>query len=539
MNISCHKVVLLILVTWSLIPANTHGEQVFAFNNLGEPETLDPTIAAGPIEEAILNALFEGLTSKDPKTLEPVPGVAQRWKLSKDGKTYTFHLRKDARWRNGDRLTASDFVYAWQRLLNPATGATLAYHLYYVVGAEDYVHGKLDDFSKVGIRAIDRHTLEVRLKHPVPYFLYLCSFYPLFPVHKKTIEKHGKRWTRVENIVSNGPFTLRHWRPNDRIIVEKANIYWDRQNILLDKVVFYAMDNKETGLNLYKTGKIHWTGRSPLPVSRLEELRQRNDYHEPTRLATDFIRLNLQQKPFDNILVRKALSLAIDRQLIVDKVTKTGERPAHSLSLRMGQYTPPQTQPFNPKQAAKLLNKAGFCAPGLQTPNCQAFPKVELLYNTNRRHELVMLAIQQMWRQHLGIKDVVLINREWKTYVKNLKAREFSLIRTGWVVDFPDPISFIEVFVTGGSRNFTSWGNKQYDQLVADSRLQTNATKRLNMLHKAESILMEELPIIPIYHYTSSFLLSDKVSGFYGNYMGVHPYKGISLNTALDHKQTL
>ncbi len=512
-------------------PANhtLAADKVFTLNNTDEPESIDPGLASGVIEETILFALFEGLINYHPETSEAMPGVAKRWDISKDGKTYTFHLRDNARWHNGDPVTAHDFVYAWKRVLDPKTASTLAYHLYYIRGAKEFKSGELKDFSKVGVRAVDDHTFEVKLLQPTPYFLFLCGLYTFYPVHKPTIEKHGSKWTRVENIVSNGPFKLKLWRQHDRIVVEKFPGYWNVRNVHLDKVILYPLTNKDTVLNLYKSGKLDYTGRFALPEARVEQLKQRSDFHAPAILAVDFFRINTTQPPFDTVEVRQALSLAIDRKLLVEKVTKTGEVPTSSISPSMPGYSPAKGHEFNPKKAAQLLSRAGFCTPKRKKKGCKPFPKFELHYNTNNRHKLNLLAVQQMWKQHLGIENVALLNREWKVYLKDHRALNYTVTRSGWIADYNDPLAFVEMFVTGGVQNQTGWANPKFDEFIAKINEEADSKKRLQLIHKAESLLLKEAPVIPLYVYSQPYLLQPRIIGFYGNATDKHPFQGIDI----------
>ncbi len=524
MKFALWLLLILTVVLFRVQPVAAALEQVYSFNIRAEPETIDPALATGMPEYDMMFALFEGLTNRHAKTLEPIPGVAKRWDISKDGRRYTFHIRNNARWSNGDAVTAQDFVYSWRRSLEPKTGAIYAYMLYHIRGAKAYNSGKIKDFNKVGIKARSSHILEVELINPTPYFLFLCSYYVYFPVHRRTVEKHGDKWTRVENIVTNGAFTLKEWRQADRIVMEKFSGYWDAKRVRLQRIHAYPIENKETGLNYYKTNKIHWTGHGHLPEARIERLKKRPDYHQPVWLSTYYYRVNVTRPPLNNLDVRKALYLAIDRDLIVQKVTKTGEQPAFSFTPKMRGYQPPRGPVFNPKKAAEHLSKAGYCAPGFNKKGCKPFPKLEVHYNTNERHKLVLLAIQQMWKQHLGIEGVSLLNREWKVYLKEQRAIDYAVSRSTWIADYPDPTTFIEMFVTDGGHNQTGWSNRKYDQLVEAAYAEVDAKKRQQLLIDAETILLAELPILPIYHLTSPFLLSPCVGGFYENYLDIHPY---------------
>lgn len=312
MNVSVKTIILILLyIPCSVVYADVDAGE-FAFNNMDEPETLDPALMTGIWEHTIALALYEGLTVPHPETLQPQPGVAKTWKVSDGGTRYTFTLRKDAKWSNGESVTASDFYYACKRVLEPKTAAPYAYHLFHIKNAKYYNSGTIKDFSKVGISVKDAYTLEVRLINPTPYFLFLTTFYTLSPVHRKTLERYHRQWTRPTHIVTNGPFHLKKWKPHEYMLLEKSPTYWDKNSVRLQRLRILPVSNKEAALNLYRKGKLQWTGHGLLPESRIPMLKKRGDYRSPERLGTYFLRLNVNRPPLDNIDVRKALYLAIN-----------------------------------------------------------------------------------------------------------------------------------------------------------------------------------------------------------------------------------
>ena len=527
-------VVLLLFLSafWSLGLTKDH-DQTFRFNLVGEPETLDPAFATGVPEANVLTNLFEGLTVLDPKTLEIKPGAAKSWEITNEGKTYTFHLRTNLFWTNGGRLTANDFVYAWKRVLEKSTASPYAYYLFYIKGAEKYNSGDEKDFSKVGLKALADDRLQVELRSPTAYFLFLTSYHTLSPLHQKTVEKHGVQWTRPQNIVSNGPFRMTVWKPNSQIVLERNEKYWDASKVRLERIEALPIVDIETGLRMYQQGKLHWTGNSNIPGSRIPHLMTRPDFHSAPWLGTYFLRININKPPFDNIEVRKALYLAINRQVLVKHITKGGEDPAYSLVPSfLAKYNGPKGPSFNPEQAVWHIRKAGYCGPKPHPENCKPFPEFEIMYNTHEKHQRILEALQQMWKMHLGIENIKLLNVEWKTYLRDQKNRNYQVSRSSWMADIPDASNFLEIFRTGTGNNRTGWSNTNYDDLLHTASLEANNDARLKILAQAEAILLAELPIIPIFYYTSSALVSTNVAGFYDNYLDHHPLKSVFISSS-------
>ena len=503
--------------------------QILHYGNGTEPAGLDPHIVTGVPEHHLILALFEGLVSPNPKTLEPEAGMAESWQISKDQKTYTFKLGKDRKWSNGDAFTAADMVYSWKRILSPALGAEYAYMLFPVVNAEKYNKGELKDFSQVGIKALDEHTLQVTLHSPTPYFLSLLFHYSTWPVHKATIEKFGKidqpntDWTRPGNLVGNGPFKLKTWEVNKILVVEKNANYWDAGKVALKEIHFYPVENQAAEERMFRSGQLHIT--STVPQDKIEVYKEKNPelIHINPYLGTYYFRVNVTKKPFTDVRVRKAFAMAIDRKAIVEKVTKGGEMPSLT-------FVPPDTAGYTSENrltedveaAKKLLAEAGF-------PNGQGFPAIELLYNTSEGHQKIAQALQQMWKQNLGV-EVTLTNQEWKVYLETQKNLEYNISRAGWIGDYADPNTFMDMFVTGGGNNQTGWSNKKYDELIAQAARTADQGARYKLFQEAEKLLLEEMPILPIYTYTNKALISPDVKGWDANILDTHPYKYVSLS---------
>ncbi len=496
------------------------GEKVFTFNNGAEPETLDPALMTGVPEHTLGMALFEGLVTYHPQTLKPVPGVAKSWEISDDGLRYTFHLREST-WSNGAPLTAEDFIASWRRVLDPATAAEYAYQLWYIKNARAYTKGELADFSKVGVRAPDAHTIEIILEHPAAFFLELVAFETFMPVHMSCVKKHGNKWTRPENIVSNGPFTLAEWKPQDSLTMKKNPRYWDAAQVKLDRIVALPIANENTAFLRYKTGGIDWL--NSLPAEMIPELKKRPDYHKAPYLGTYFYRFNCTRKPFNDPRVRKAFNLALDKAKLCKYVLHGEYDPAATFVPPMvPPYQPPQGMQYDPKLAAKLLADAGY-------PAGKGFPPVTLVYNTSKRHEQIAVVAQNMWKETLGI-NVNLVNQEWKVYLQTTNQRDYDIARSAWIGDYLDPNTFLDMFVTGGGNNRTGWTNKRYDQLIALAAETADNAKRLDLLREAEDILVNhELPIMPVHFYSNLSLRRPQVTGFHPNPRDLHPLKYIDI----------
>jgi oligopeptide transport system substrate-binding protein len=517
-RVPCLAVALALLAAAWAVPAGAQ-EQVFRISNLAEPESVDPGIVTGVPEHRIVSNLFEGLATNDPKDLSPRPGMARSWSVSKDGLTYTFSLR-DATWTDGRKVTAHDFVYAWERVLNPKSGAKYAQQLYYLKHGEDYNKGKVTDFRQVGAKAVDDKTLLVTLHAPTPYFLFLTTFYTLYPVPRWAIEAHGADWTKPGKIVSNGPFKLASWVPQRELVLEKNRAHWDAATVKLDRVVFIPTDDLNTAYKQFQAGESDWC--TSVPPAQIDAAKQRPEYYATPYLGTYFFRLNVTRPPFADARVRKALSMAVDRESLTRFVTKAGEIPTTSfVPAGLPGYEGPRGPGFDPASAKKLLAEAGF-------PGGKGFPKTELLYNTSEQHRVITQAIQQMWKEHLGI-DVELVNVEWKVYLSKLSSLDYQISRGGWIGDYPDPNTFLDMWITEGGNNRTGWSSKRFDELIG--RAQTlGGRERKALLAEAERILVvDETPIIPLYTYVNKGMLNRKVRGWHPNILDQHPLKFISL----------
>lgn len=495
--------------------------QELTFNNGAEPETLDVHLMTGVPEGRIAQGLFECLVEQHPETLAPVPGVAESWDVSDDGTVYTFHLREDATWSNGRELTAQDFYDSWKRGLTPATGCQYGYMFYPIKNAEAFHTGKLEDFEQVGVKVQDPRTLVVTLEEPCPYFLDLVAFRTLAPVPVWVIEKlkaegQEDRWSRPENMVGNGPFILKEWAPNQKIVMTTNPHYWDKDYVKLTKVTALPYEDVDTAYNLFQEGSCDWN--TTVPSAKIDEVQLLPEYFVQPYLGSYFYRINVTKPPFDDVRVRKALSRGFDRSIITRDVLKAGQIPATWFCPAMPGYEPPKGLAYDRDAARELLAEAGY-------PDGKGFPTVELLYNSNEDHKKVAESIVQQWKENLGI-TVSLRNSEWKVYLSDVEQLNYQVARAGWIGDYVDPNTFLDMWLEGGGNNNTGWSDPEYTRLIAEAAQGGDRAERMQKFHRAEQILVEEqLPIIPIYIYVNQGLLAAKVKGWYENVRDQHPYQ--------------
>jgi len=645
----------------------------FVFSNGTEVQSMDPATVTGVPEGRVIRMIFEGLCITHPETLDPIPGAAESWDVSEDGKTYTFHIRDDARWSNGDLLTAHDFEWSLRRMLHPVTAAEYAYQLWYIRGARSYTHMPEDllyaadlihsvwleeveasstaetvrlrmgltgflledidpgftpglrdenertltvgtsieagdgfiDFSdsqgirfhyhspvagtvvamnqdlpesaaalledpyeagwileldcpraeldralsegallpgpefrsevidaenRLAIRATDDHTLVVGLNDPTAFFLNLMAFYPTYPVHRSSVEAAAARgdrdsWLDPENLVTNGPYTVVFRRVNDRIRFQKSPTYWDADEVAFETVDVLAVEHTVTCLNLYLTGECDWLETTP--PSLIPRLRGREDFQPTAYLGTYYYRVNVSRPPFDDKRVRRALALSIDRTAICENISRAGELPAFS-------FVPPgmpgysgveMERPEHPdhevafelrlEMAKRLLQEAGFGEGGAEMPT------IEILYNTNETHKDIAEVLADTWKRELGIK-AKLLNQEWKVYLDTQRTISYDVSRASWIGDYLDANTFLDMWVTDGENNRTNWGDPRYDEFIALAGRESDKAKRLEHLQAAERLLMEELPILPIYSYVTKNMVNPRLGGFYENMLDEH-----------------
>ncbi len=513
--------------------AQGNHDQVLYWGNGSEPADLDPQTTIGEPESHIFNALFEGLVSMDPKDLHPVPGVAETWDVSSDGRVYTFHLRHNARWSNGDALTARDFIESYRRILSPALGAQYAemfFNHVEVVNAKEFYDGQIKDFAQVGFQAPDPYTLVVNLKNPAAYFLQICNHNSWYPVHIPTILKYGKfdekstAWTHPGNFVGNGPFRLKAWHPQQDVVVERDPNYWDAANVRLKEIRYLPTENVDTEERDFRSGQLHITYE--VPLSKVDVYRKK----APEVLVispyngTYYYRLNVTNPILKDKRVRRALAMAIDRDGIVKNVTRGGQEPAHCLTppdRHPGGYVCRAGIPTDYAEARRLLAEAGY-------PDGRGLPPVELLINTSQNHRAVAEVVQQTWRDQLHV-DARIVNQEWKVYLDSQHQLNYCTSRSSWIGDYIDPFTFLGLMLSDGGNNDTGFKNEDFDTLVRHSREVTDPAERLETLQKAEAILLDEAPVAPIYFWTRVYLRQPSVKGWYDNIQDRHMPKSIYL----------
>ncbi len=500
---------------------------ILLFNNGTEPKGLDPHIVTGVPENHIISALIEGLIAYHlDDDSKPEPGVAERWEPTENYKVWTFFLRDDALWSNGDPVRAQDFVYSFKRMLSPNLGGEYADMLHIIEGGGAYNRGEITDFDQVGVKAIDDKTLRVTLVGPTPYYLSMLKHYSWFPVHPATIEKFGNiddrvsLWSRPENFVGNGPFVLAEWKTNQIIRVTKSPTYWDKDRMKLNEIRFFPIENPSTEEIAFLAGQAHNT--NTIPQDKIAYHLKNNPHliHLDPYHGVYFYRLNVTRPPMDDVRVRMALNLSIDRPLIVEQVTQGGQRPAYGYTPDgMSGYPTPQPLSYDVEKARKLLAEAGF-------PNGEGFPPMDILINTEENHRKIAEAIQEMWRINLNI-PITISNQEWKVYLDAQTNLQYDISRSGWIADFTDPITFLDMYTTGNGNNDTGWSNPKYDRLINRAKQANSPQEHFTALETAENLLLTEVPIVPIYWYTRTYLLDPIVKNWNPKLLDNRPYKYI------------
>ncbi|MGL5954378.1 Periplasmic murein peptide-binding protein precursor [Providencia rustigianii] len=476
-----------------------------------EPASLDPIKSVGLTEAQVMRDLFEGLVNQDNHG-QSIPGVALSWH-TEDNLTWIFKLRPDAAWSNGEPVTAEDFVYSWRRLVTPTNTSPFAWFaaLSGINNAQDIIDGKLPP-EQLGVEALDNHTLKVVLNKPVPYFPSLTANFSLFPVHRDTVEKFGADWIKVGNLIGNGAFELNDRVVNEKIVLTPNTHYWDNKNTVITKVTFVPINQESHATNRYLAGDLDIT--ESFPKQRYKKLLKDipNEVFTPDQLGTYYYAFNTQRAPTNDVRVRQALSMAIDRQLIASKVLGTGEKPANY-------FTPDVTAGFKPQKgfyqthsqkeldqhAKTLLKQAGY---GENNPL-----ELTLLYNSSENHQKIAIAIASMWKKKLGVQ-VKLVNQEWKTYIDSRNTGNFDVIRASWIGDFNEPSTFLSLLTSQHSGNIPKFNNPNYDALMSSASIETNDGVRNGYYNQAEAVIAKEAPIAPIYQYTNARLIKPWLKGY-------------------------
>lgn len=521
------------LCPWATAARETPADEAIRTKTLllgngSEPQDLDPQVILGYNEYNIMIGLFEGLMVYDEASGRPIPGAAESYELSEDGLTYTFHLRPAGKWSDGEPVTAQDFVLALERLLTPKLGAEYAYMLHMVRGAEDFNAGRTTDFASVGIKAVDTLTLRFDLVRPTPYFLDLCAHQVTFPVPVRTILKYGPLdqrgtpWTSPGRIVGNGAFALTEWTPNVRVVLRKNPLYWGAASNKIESVVFFPNEDIATDERNFRAGQLHMT--YDLLPNKIPTYRRSN----PEQLRIDpllenhFIRFNVTRAPFDNKKVRQALARAIDREALCSVVLYGSRLPGPSFTpAGIGGYTARATIPHDFNEARRLLAEAGY-------PGGKGLPAIEIQLNQDAINQRLYEAIQEMWRKELGV-TVRLIRADFRVYLDAMRTLNYHASRSRWVADYGDPGNYLELMLGGGTNNWTGWANAEYDALVRQAGLTSQPAERMELLQKAEAILLDEAPVAPVFYGARTYLLDTRIKGWVPAILGVHRYQTLDL----------
>lgn len=503
-------------------------EQIMIVGNGAEPSDLDPQTITGIPERNIVATLFEGLTRTDPATLEAQPGVAERWDVSADGLIYTFHLRANAKWSDGRVLTAHDFLASFRRMLTPELGSDNADQMYPVINAEAYHKGSLKDFEQVGFRVVDDRTLEVRLRHPASFLLKTMASRSWFPVPLHVMEKFGSTtkpgspWTRAGNLVGNGPFVLHAWLPDRHVEVRRSPTYWNQATVRLEGVRFIPLENHSAEEAAFRAGQLHKT--EAVPLSKIDVYRR--DAPELLQIhpysGVYYYNFNVTKPPFDDVRLRRAMAMAVDRVSIVNHITRAGEIPAYHFTIEgIDGYVSRARTKLNFEEARRLLAEAGY-------PGGRGLPPITLLYNTAENHRAIAESVQQTWKRELGV-ELKLENQEWRVYLDNMQQKAFQICRAGIIMEPYDPSQFLQVFTKDSGFNRTGWSDPEYDRLYNEVMQMANREKRLELMQQMERILTDAMPILPVYYYTDQFLMLPSVRGWAANLLALGPFERVWL----------
>lgn len=489
-----------------------------------EPETIDPSLAAEEAGVTLARGLFEGLLNRPRGDGPMVPGVASSHQVSGDGLVWTFRLRPDAKWSDGRRVVADDFLSAWKRVLDPAGGSRNAALLFFIDGAREFHEGR-GDAQELGLSAPDPATLVVRLRAPVPYFPSVLTYPAYFPVRRDVIERHGVHWIRPDSIVSNGAFVLKEFEPGVKAVLEANPLWWNAGSVALKGAVFYFVENDRLAFDWFRSGRVHWL-KGTLNRDQIPSMRRTrpSEFHTDPVLCTYYVAMRMDRPPFDDVRLRRALNLSVDKERLVREVLMGGQGMASGLvppAIKEATgYTPPPGEDFDP-QAARDLAEEAFRDQGTR-------PVISYLYNSGEGHRLVAEFLQSEWKRNLGL-EVRLEATEWKTLLARVHRGDFQMARASWCADYLDPANFLEVLQSKSANNYPRFSDSRYDGFLEAARSIADWDARLDHYRKAEEILIEAVPLIPLYFYTRIYLLSENVTGFEPNLLDVHPLEYLDL----------
>lgn len=493
--------------------------------NAGEPDTLNPPASDNRWTARIFEDIYEGLTTYSADG-SLIPGVAEKWDVSDDGLKYVFYLRQNAKWSDGTPLTAHDFEYSFRTTLTPSNAFSYAWVLFPIKNAEKFYKGELGSNEEIGVKATDDHTLEITLKDPVPYFLNLLTFKSSFPVPKHVIDQHGKDWSKPENIVTNGAYMVSEWRPQEYLKAIKNPHFHSADSVSIDTLYYDPTEDRGTIMRRFRAGELDVIADFPHNRYKWAKKNLRDAVNIEIYLNTYYYPFNLTVEPFNDIRIRKALSLAINREMLVKMVTGAGEEVAYNIVPEgLSPYVPqlPEYHKWNQArrdlEAQKLMEEAGY---GPSNPL-----KFKLRFNTSENHEKIAIAISQMWKKKLGVQ-VELFNSEAKTHYADLRNGQFEVARAGWIADYPDPENFLSLFHSSTAHNYSQYKNKEYDALLDQAAKMVDQKKRAETLQNAEKIINEDIPVISLFRNVRRRLISPQLSGWENNTKDVHMARYLS-----------
>ena len=502
-------------------------EGILLMGNSADPKSLDLQVVSGVIESNIMRALFEGLVQLHPtEDLSAPPGAALSVTPDETFTVWTVRLRPEAKWSDGKPVTAEDFRFSYERMLTPSFGAKYAEMLYFMEGAEDFNKGKSKDFSTVGIKVTDPHGFVLTLRGPSPFFLEVIKHYTWYPVPKHQVLKFGKidrvgnPWARSENLVGNGPYRIKSYRRNDHIEVERNPHYWDAGNFPLNGIRFLPVSNTFTESRMFRDGQLHVTNTAPAEVVDLMKKVDPGSLRQEPYLGTVLYRYNTKAKPLDDVRVRRALSLAIDRKALCESVFR-GFKPAYGMTPPMGDYQPPRGVSLDPETARKLLAEAGF-------PGGKDFPRLKILIASKESNAALATAIQAMWRENLGV-EVEIQSKEWTAYMVAMQDMDYEIMGGGWIGDYIDPLTFLEMWSAGNGNNRTGWESEPFGAKLKESFQVTDPAARHRLLREAEEILLADSPMTPISWWGKNYLLHPSVKGWQPLLLDNHPFTHVRL----------
>jgi oligopeptide transport system substrate-binding protein len=514
------KPVDLVLIDGRPDPSILSENQVLYRGNGEEPQALDPHLADGVPDAHILRDLYEGLTTEAPDGTI-VPGAATRWNISRDGKQYTFYMQRDAKWSNGDPLTAQDFVFSLRRSADPQTASNAANMLLPILNAREVISGKKPP-SELGVSLLDENTLQITLVDPTPYFLGLLTHSIAYPVHRPSLEELGDRAFRDEKLISNGAYVLKSWNLRSHIELVKNPLFREAELTIMDKVFYMPIEDLSSEVKQFRAGEIDWTYEVPNNQFKWLQKNYADELVVSPWLGSYYFGINLTKEPFkENPGLRRALVLAVDREVLTEKVTQFGEEPSFALiPPGIGDYEPaiPEYAEWSQEQrnseALRLYEQSGYSA---ENPL-----SVEIRYNTSENHKKIALAVASMWKQVLGV-NATLVNEEWKVFLQNREQKFITQVfRVGWISDYNDPYSFLELFRSDHGRNDSGYSNTSFDALLEQIAQERIPPRRNRMMFEAERILLEDNPIIPVYTYVTKRLVNQHIKGWENNVMDHH-----------------